>query len=318
MTTKHLNELLATASRSAAQTNAAGRISKQKFTVSRYCTLDGERVHVRASVRFDDECRNGYETFAITGEVREVRKDFTTGLEYTPSGDRYMLSCGCVHEHIAAAFPELAPFIKWHLTSTPGPMHYAANAIYFAGDKDCYGLRAGEARIYRDGLRFPNGLFYSVESSSLLKHLRELIERREPLGDANELPAHDDGSASGSLLWAGGATFDGFINPSNIPPFKTYQEAHSFHEAFNTCLGSVRFERIPYALSKGKPRELDAARRSAVWLDATDDELTAPGLAERLAARLPALLAEFKADMLALGFTWPEVKTEEAAGISAT
>lgn len=324
MTTKNehiadlkLGLLLLEANRSAVHTNAAGRISKQKFTVSRYCTIDGERVHVRASVRFDDECRNGHETFAITGEVREVRKDFTTGLEYTPSGDRYMISGGCVHEQIAAAFPELGPFIKWHLTSTDGPMHYAANVIYLAGDKDHNGLRAGEPRIYREGLRFPNGLFYSVESSSLLNHLRDLIERREPLGDAIELPARDEGSAPGSRLWAGGATFDGFNNPSSIPPFKTYQEAHGFHEAFNTCLGSVRFERIPYSFSKGKPRELDAARRSAVWLDASDEDLTAPGLAERLAERLPALMAEFKADMLALGFTWPEVKTEEAAGISA-
>lgn len=313
-----LNELLKTATRTAAEYNAAGFIKRQKFTVSRYCTLDGERVQVRASVRFDDECGNKHESFSITGEVREVRKDFATGLEYAPSGDRYMISCGCVHEQIAAAFPELAPFIKWHLVSTDGPMHYIANTTYHARDSDHNGKRAGEARIYRDGLRFPNGLFYSVESSSLLNHLRELIERREPLGDAIELPARDDGSASGSLLWAGGATFDGFINPSNIPPFKTYQEAHGFHEAFNTCLGSVRFERIPYALSKGKPRELDAARRSAVWLDATDDELTAPGLAERLAERLPALMAEFKADMLALGFTWPEVKTEEAAALSAS
>lgn len=44
---------------------------------------------------------------------------------------------------------------------------------------------------------------------------------------------------------------------------------------------------------EGKARELSAARSYAVWPDATDEELTAPGLADRLAARLPALMADF-------------------------
>jgi len=55
---------------------------------------------------------------------------------------------------------------------------------------------------------------------------------------------------------------------------------------------------------EGKERNLDFARSSAAWPDATDEELTAPGLKERLQSRLPQLLADFRADMEALGFVW--------------
>ena len=41
-----------------------------------------------------------------------------------------------------------------------------------------------------------------------------------------------------------------------------------------------------------------------VWPDATDEDLTAPGLRERLDARLPGLLTEFRAAMEELGFVW--------------
>jgi hypothetical protein len=55
---------------------------------------------------------------------------------------------------------------------------------------------------------------------------------------------------------------------------------------------------------EGKARELDAARSAAIWPDATDAELTAPDLEARLIARLPALMAAFRADIEAQGFTF--------------
>jgi hypothetical protein len=51
-----------------------------------------------------------------------------------------------------------------------------------------------------------------------------------------------------------------------------------------------------------KDRQLDLARRAAVWPEATDGELTADGLADRLTRRLPALLAEFRREVAAFGF----------------
>lgn len=80
----------------------------------------GANARIKAEVRCDDECKNGHDTFSITGEI------------YIP-GRRDSEACGCLHDEIAARFPELAPYIRWHLTSTDGPMHYLANAIYHAG-----------------------------------------------------------------------------------------------------------------------------------------------------------------------------------------
>lgn len=42
-------------------------------------------------------------------------------------------SFGAQHDEIARLFPELQPYLRWHLVSTEGPMHYIANAAYWAG-----------------------------------------------------------------------------------------------------------------------------------------------------------------------------------------
>jgi hypothetical protein len=56
-------------------------------------------------------------------------------------------------------------------------------------------------------------------------------------------------------------------------------------------------------------RELDHARSSAVWPDATDEQLTVEPSELKLVleARLPGLMAEFRKDMEELGFDyeWP-------------
>jgi hypothetical protein len=79
----------------------------------------GTGAQITATVRHDDRCGNGHNTFSVTAEVRiPGRRDIEAG--------------GCMHKEIAKHFPELAPFIKWHLTSTDGPMHYTANTLYHA------------------------------------------------------------------------------------------------------------------------------------------------------------------------------------------
>jgi hypothetical protein len=61
----------------------------------------------------------------------------------------------------------------------------------------------------------------------------------------------------------------------------------------------------PYGrVGEGKERELDCAREAAIWPEATDEDLIAPDLEKRLAARLPALMADFRAAVEALGFTY--------------
>lgn len=109
-----------------------GRILHQQIAVfGRPIKVYGKDATLSVELRFDDNCRNGHETFSITGEVRSLAR-WEAG--------------GCLHDDIAKVFPELAPLIKWHLTSTDGPMHYVANTCYHAGDRDCNGLRKGERK----------------------------------------------------------------------------------------------------------------------------------------------------------------------------
>jgi hypothetical protein len=79
-----------------------------------------------------------------------------------------------------------------------------------------------------------------------------------------------------------------------------------------STLESGAFPKVEYDLEwgpcwtegAGKKRELDVARASAIWPDATDEQLCADNLTDALVARLPALLREFKAMLQSLGFTW--------------
>lgn len=93
------------------------------------------------TIRYDDQCGNGHNPFSITGSLYEKRR-----------WDRYeFVSGGQIQEDIARFFPELVKYFKWHLCSSDGPMHYVANTVYHAADKDCWGLRKGESRQLKNG-----------------------------------------------------------------------------------------------------------------------------------------------------------------------
>jgi hypothetical protein len=59
---------------------------------------------------------------------------------------------------------------------------------------------------------------------------------------------------------------------------------------------------IPWLYYEGKEREFNLARNSAIWPEATDEILSLPKeeLRQKLVNRLPALMQEFKADMIEL------------------
>ena len=73
--------------------------------------------------RHDDECGNGHNTFAISADLYRFNRN-----------DRKILvSCGCLHDLVKKHIEKLRPMLKWHLVSTDAPMHYIANAQYWAG-----------------------------------------------------------------------------------------------------------------------------------------------------------------------------------------
>jgi len=212
--------------------------SQEWKSVSRRIKGYGTNGTMIVSIRFDDRCGNGHQSFSITAYV------------YTDESRRQrdIAAGGCMHEEIAKRFPELAPLIKWHLMDADGPMHYIANTLYHAGDQDCNGLRKGETRQIRNG-------------------------------------------KTGLLAWKPEATekLEQYVDSATCPEVQA----------------ATRY--VPWLRTgEGKERRLDYARSSAVWPEATDDQLCLPKeeLRTLLEARSPALIEAFKADMERIGMLW--------------
>ena len=209
----------------------------------------GPNARLHAVIRFDDECGNGQNSFAITAKVsRATRHDDNGGI-------------GCHHEAIARVFPEFAHLIKWHLCDTRGPLHGAANAIYHAGDRDHNGLRAGE--------------FQPIRNGRTGKLSWELVPVGTEPGDS--IPLHRLGR---DKVEADSA--------DDLPPVPVLEWR--------------QWGRI----GEGKARDLDAARSCAVWPDAPDSVLMLERdeLRPILEARIPQLVADFRADLERAGLAW--------------
>ncbi len=218
-----------TTEKPAAETTAASKLTRKQFKTfgPKLISGYGKGAMIKATVRYDDECGNGHNSFAITADV------------YIP-GRNDIEAGGCMHEEVAKKFPELAPLIKWHLCGSDGPMYYVANTIYHA---DQHG--ATHAWVY----------------------------------------------------------YSGQADPLNVGGSKERLVGYEKAEVARKAEGAEGY-RVEWDTKTEKVRNLAYARSSAVWSEATDDDLTAPGLKERLEARLPALLVEFRAAVESLGFVW--------------
>lgn len=221
------------------------RVVKSQYTDTPWKEYreDGRRYRIRVHLRYDDTCGNRHNSFAITGTIQEVAHG--RWAEYMG---------GCCHTEIAAHFPELAPYIKWHLCLSDGPMHYIPNTVYAAGNRDYNGLLKGERRQIVNRTRQPCWHLVAIDP------------------EGNEVPVY---------------TLNHLSADGEKPETQYRVEWRSWDR-----------------VGEGKERDLEAARATAVWPEATDEDLTVPGLEDRLKARLPALLEEFKKDMEALGFVW--------------
>lgn len=277
----------------------ASTVASQTFTTeTRRCPSYGEHAVICAEVRFDDNCRNGHNTFAITADIRDTRY----------RGARGEIAGGCCHDEIAAAFPELAPLIRWHLTSSDGPMHYIANTVYLAGNRDHWGKLAGEPHQWETMIQFGDNPIKHKLGSKFVKWLESCVPLHgESRFDFEVLPFyHDDQGKPGKHQFGPKFTFGGFAERWHECPFDSEQAALDFLCALQTC--NPKFVKIATAWGEGKARDMDGARRAAVWPDASDAELSVEpdALKAALVARHAHLVANFKADMLGAGFIWTD------------
>ena len=268
--------------------NEDGKILNQRWVSDkRHWIENSYRMSMRVEIRFDDQCRNGHETFAITATGwRNGREDFG----------------GVCDDEIEKHFPELAPLIKWHLCSSDGPLHYIANTVYLAGDRDHYGRKAGDVSATISAVKFGDNPIRHRLPKAFVKFIRGGADHGfnfsvVPLNHETEINKF-------APKW----TFSGFGSRWYQGPFDTKEEADDFLIALKTCNPS--FVEIVTERSVGKPRELDAARHAAIWPDATDEELSqdAKALQAALTERLPKLLDEFCHAIESAGLIWPDVK----------
>jgi hypothetical protein len=239
----------------------------------------GKGAILTVELRYDDECQNGHNSFSVTGSVE---------------AGSMALAGGCLHEDIAEVFPELKPFIKFHLWDYRGPMHYVANTLFLASDKDCFGYRKGEPCAWDNHIRFGDFPVTTKVSPALARFLRN-VSKGSPDLDLVRVPASSERFTD---QW----TFAGFEARWGSAPFKSELEANQFVEALRKF--PISLEQVATKYSEGKPRNFKAAREVACWPDATDEQLSLPGdeLKKLLEARWPLLMEEFNEMLRSTGF----------------
>lgn len=252
----------------------------------------GEKVDIVAKVRHDDSCGNGHNSFSITGTIYEAGK----------RGDMAYLSGGCIHDEIKKHFPELAPFIKWHLSSTDEPIHYVSNTLYHARDTDYNGYRKGEPCKWKKFVKFGRfPMLFTVD-----KPMLHYIESG-PDWNSVEIEQHEHPQNGGT----------GYQYSANYRPTGYGEFCNSTSEDWYKCShGNKRkleqwiecFKKYNHKVvneidgySEGSEPNLEAARSAAVWPDATLEQLCDK---EALQARLPQLMQDFKTDVEALGLVY--------------
>jgi hypothetical protein len=211
------------------------------------------------------------------------------------------------HEDFEKIFPEYAHLTKYHLISTKEPMHYVANAMYHASDKDHWGKRKGEEHRQKTMIRF-NDVPVLIEkySESFIKFLQEQssfenlsIEKIDHVNDRND-----------NYKFEPKFTFAGFANKWHECPFDNLDEAQRFKQALVGC--KTEFIKICVSWGEGKEPDLKAARASAVWPDADLSDFTP----EKLKEHLVVLMENFKNDLKQAGIKWPKEKANNLQEIN--
>lgn len=181
--------------------------------------------------------------FSITGQTWELGK---------PRSDKYMISCGALS--LKDYIPELAYLDKYHLMSFEGPMHYIANSLYFASNKDYNNLLKGEKKqIINQETGLPYWSLVAIDKNT---------------GEEIDL-------------------------------YKIDKQVESKDKP--SCQYFLDFR--PWCkIGEGKEPDLEAARASAIWPEASLDDFTE----EKLLKRLPDLIKQFKADLLKAGIELPQ------------
>lgn len=261
------------------------RNQKKTFTKDGLVIYGEKGYHMEVTIRYDDECKNWHNSFSITWWY------------YIPGRRRSTEWGWCCHEEIAKHFPELAKYIPYHLVSSDGPMHYVANTMYHARDRDHEWKEIGEAVKWNTRLKFDKYPFTFKEQS---RDFWEYLNTIHWFENIDIVEVEYDGWDSYnfwpnySLTW--------FIKDNENKkwykaPFKSKREAEEFLQALRSTHYS--FVDTPYEWCKAVEPDLEAARSCAKWEDATLEQLRDKELLE---SRLPQIVNDLKETVESLWF----------------
>jgi hypothetical protein len=172
-----------------------------------------------------------------------------------------------------------------------------SNTVYHASDKDLKGHRVqfGNSPVTKIlGQKFRDWLEVKVGE----------VRSYTPMSQSQGYDIKEIGHSSEGRKYASNYTLEGFDCRWEGCPFDTLNEASEFVMALRTL--PIRFIKVVTGYSEGKVRDFESARSSAIWPEATDAELSVDEDSLKLAleGRLPKLMAEFKKDMLSVGFVY--------------
>jgi len=268
-------------------------VKDQKLSKDKDIQYAGEPCCITATIRYDDRCVNGHNTFSVTGSIVAKRGK---GVCY-----------GCIHDEIIKYFPELEKYIKWHLVSSEMPLYYIENTLYHMSDKDSFGLRKGEPWIYNHYAQFKDAPIDLIISDGLNDYLQKLLATKS----TNELALffatvdiikseHPYGKKGGCIVrWKFSTQLDAMH--FNDAPFESEEAGICFLRAARWSKGCIRLKHVPIIFSEGKVPNIEAARECAIWPEATAEQLQDK---EALLARLPKLMRQFRHDVEELGFVF--------------
>lgn len=259
---------------------------------------DGQTHTLFIKVRYDDKCNNGHNTFSITGSLYKGQH------ESEPRSERNLISCGCIHDEIEKHAPEFAHLIKWHLMNSDSPMHYVANTIYHASNRDYNGRLKGEPYAFERKIMFNDVPYLYTPTKELLAFIDEVgIDAN--WSDFELIELHHEENAKGGYQFKPKWSFAAMpVTEWHKAPFDTWEDACNFVHAMTQCKVEIVKRATQYG--EGKERDFDAARACGIWPDATDEQLSLPKeeLEKLLIERLPKLVNEFKQTVESLGFTY--------------
>jgi hypothetical protein len=236
--------------------------------------------------------------FSITGTAYELGK---------PRIEKYSSASGALS--LGDYDSELAFLDKYHLFSVKEPLHYVANALYYASSRDSNGLLKGEKQFKDEyNLRFDGFPFaFKIKSYAFDAVLKETtdwqswtvaaVEHINKNGETYKFsPKYTLKNSVGELLNSEWYKCE----------FDEESEAIEMLTALQTLKWSYKPEPVLYRIGEGKEPNLQAARDSACWLDAELSDFTK----EKLKARLPDLMKQFKSDLKKAGIAFPEFTKE--------